>query len=306
MLLVLKPAADWLPRSWALSLATGLGKLHARMPYYGRSTRKVVRRSLTQDPKRAQQLCDAILSRHFLDFVILRRYLRGREDLEKWPLIEVNSEIVESLRRSDASYLLATGHFARQPLLPTYLRKITPHQIVQIANPPLPRSWRSQYIWVRPHFDQMLRFPTKLRPETLHLHPGTSNVSQAIARELEKPGRVVCVSPDAPWPATKPGAIVRPFAGRASAGFATGTARLARLAQCPIAVFVSYMNDQKEVVVEWVRVIQPPEREDSQADVAITHLMLDDIERYVGLHPEQYVLEVFGDRRWNPELQRWE
>jgi hypothetical protein len=66
------------------------------------------------------------------------------------------------------------------------------------------------------------------------------------------------------------------------------------------------MDGRGQIILDWVRLIQPPDPQDSEADIINTNILLDDIERAIGLRPDQYVMGFLGERRWNPEVQRWE
>ena len=111
---------------------------------------------------------------------------------------------------------------------------------------------------------------------------------------------------DAPWDDQRAGGFSRPFAGKKAKNFATGATRLARLAQCPVILCLPYMNDLGQIILDWARSIRPPDPQDSEADIVNTNILLDDIERAIGLRPDQYVMGFLGERHWNPEGQRWE
>src|SRR5690606_32339051 len=119
-------------------------------------------------------------------------------------------------------------------------------------------------------------------------------------------GSTLIMSVDAPWDGSQAGSITRAFAGRESASFATGTARLARLAQCPIVLCMPRVEPDGRVVLHWKKVIATPDRRDAEADITITSLLLDEIEHAIGCRPEQYVMDILGERRWNAEQERWE
>jgi len=306
MLALLRPAANWLPRKWACSLASLCGRLHASMPFYGRKKYHIVRQTLANDPKEARRLTAGLLSRHFIDFVIYRRYINGKENLQEYPVIESNAQIVDEFRRSNSSYIIVTGHFSRHAFMPMYIPRFIPQRIISIVNPPIPKSLHPHKIWSRAHYGQMMKFLERVRSDMQFLSPGNSNLFKKLIRGIKEPGNALVVSVDAPWDRNRPGSIVRPFAGRKSASFSTGTARLARLTQSPMILCIPHMDDHGRVRLDWIRSIAPPDPQDVQADIVNTNLLLDDIERAIGLRPDQYVIDVFGQRRWNRKTQRWE
>jgi len=306
ILVILRPAADWLPRNRAFALARLCGRLHAATPFYGRSKYHAVRRTLANDPAEAKRLTARILSRHFLDFVILRRYLKGRENVKEWPVVESNAQIVDTLRRSNSSYIIALGHFSRHAFIPMYDRRFVPQRVISIIDPPVPRSLDPQKIWLRIHFGQMWQYLKHERPDMRFVSPGNSNLLKTLIRGIKEPGNALFVSVDAPWGRGRSGSIIRPFAGRKTASFATGTARLARMTQCPMVLCIPYLDDRGRVHLDWVRLIEPPDPKDAEADIINTNLLLDDIEHAIGLHPDQYVIDVLRDRRWDVQAQRWD
>lgn len=110
---------------------------------------------------------------------------------------------------------------------------------------------------------------------------------------------------DAPWRKNVRGSFARPFASRSNQWFATGAARLARAAQCPIVLCLSYLDETGIVTFEWVRVIDPPAEQDADADVRISNMLLDDIEAAIGRYPTQYVIDFLGTRRLERRSRQW-
>ena len=306
MLIILRPAADYLPASWAFSLARLFGKLKAMLPFYGFETLRLVKRTFATDSRQARQLAGACMSRHYLDFLAMRRIIRGRENIQERPIIEINQDNIENLRRSGASYIVATGHFNRYAHATLCLSRIVPQRTICVANPPIPKSLHPHNVWLRAHYGQMLQVFQCLRPDVEFLNPGHSGLFKELVRALKRPGTALQIYVDAPWDSQRTGGFSRPFAGKKKSGFATGAARLARLTQCPIVLCLPYMDERGQVILDWARLIQPPDSQDSEADIINTNLLLDDIERVIGMRPDQYVMDVLGERKWNSQLQRWE
>jgi hypothetical protein len=44
---------------------------------------------------------------------------------------------------------------------------------------------------------------------------------------------------------------------------------------------------------------------EEQQDIEVTHQVLDVIEREVGTRPCEYMLDIGGDRRWDPRANAW-
>ena len=97
----------------------------------------------------------------------------------------------------------------------------------------------------------------------------------------------------------------RPFAGLESRRFATGAARLSRTTGRPIVVCIPYLKDDRTIVLDWTRVIEPQDGGGIEADRRVTDTILDDIEQAIGRRPGQYVLECLGARRWDARAERW-
>jgi len=127
-----------------------------------------------------------------------------------------------------------------------------------------------------------------------------------LLESLQRPGSTVFLSVDAPWKEGKPGGIMMPFAGRKEAHFAMGAARLAKMARVPIINCIAYLDDNEEIVLEWKPPIRFEEGKDEISEEDLMKNLLSDIEIAVGNRPEQYVLNIGSERRWNHNEQRWE
>jgi lauroyl/myristoyl acyltransferase len=88
--------------------------------------------------------------------------------------------------------------------------------------------------------------------------------------------------------------------------FSTGTARLARMLQCPIIVCVPIVSPQGEAILKWGPIIRAPDTDDQIFDVGVTNKLLDIIEKEIALRPDQYVIEFMGPRHWNEQVNKWE
>ena len=317
--LVLRPSADILPRAWACGVARLMAVAVALSPIQGRAAYSTMRQAFRYSRLRALVTAQQWLARPIVDFVILRRVIRGREDFNAWKVIETGNEAFSTLRESGRPFIIATGHFARESHLAIFLPRIIPHRIAAVAAPPPPLSRRPLAIRRRLHYCQILDALHRVRPEGLSVE-FTGGFSSRLDKWLKQPGNVVIISADAYWkgggaytddslslpPRDSKGVHLRPFIGHLSYPIATGTAFLSRLAQCPIVPCVTFMPGDRTIAIQWGDPIAPPVQNDKDADTRMTDRLLVDIERAVGLRPSQYVLEIGCSRRWNSSAAQWD
>jgi hypothetical protein len=69
------------------------------------------------------------IRRIMIDFIIAKRIICNKENVFLRKITEKNKNFIECLRNSDKSYIIATGHFAREALIGLYLKNITPGNI---------------------------------------------------------------------------------------------------------------------------------------------------------------------------------
>jgi lauroyl/myristoyl acyltransferase len=318
MLLVLRPAADWLPLELARCFAQCIGFFIAVSPTRGRLTYSAMRTAFGFPKMQAFVAAQQWLSRPFLDFVFLRQVVRGRRNCTQWNVKEVSSDAVRRIKESGQPFIVATGHFARESFLGLLLPNILPHRIGIVAAPRPPNSRNPFAFRMGLQYGQILDAMQHVRPNMSFMFTG--GIFMRLDNLLRQPGNVVIISVDAYWTGGGPylgkgspsqqqsttGVYVRPFAGIWEYRVATGTATLARLAQCPIVPCVTYMADGDTLVVEWGTPIPPPVSNDKDADAQITDQLIRYIERAVGRRPTQYVLEIGSSRCWNSSTGDWE
>jgi lauroyl/myristoyl acyltransferase len=114
------------------------------------------------------------------------------------------------------------------------------------------------------------------------------------------------VNVDSHWPRGRSSSLTRPFAGATQRTFSTGTAKLARLAGTPLLLAMPVMADDGRTVR--MRLFGPFRSNAAavdQQDIEVTQQVLDIIEREVGERPCQYMLDIGGDRRWDPDTHTW-
>lgn len=304
---VLVPAADFLPRGGALLVARGLAWLITIGTVRGLRARRNRRRSFGGSNTDALRAARAWIETPLRDFVYERRILRDREAMPGPKVVETGSEHARRLRAEGGPLIVATGHFCRQAMHATSMPQATPGVLGILALPMPQPSWRPSVMRARLVFGQIPECYRKSRAGALReLVPGSGkDATRSLIRHLKDDRQIVIVHVDAPWKAER-SCYKRPFAGHAQRAFSVGTARLARITQTPIVVCIPYQTADGYTVLEWHDPILPPPPTETEADERVTDQMLDVIESAVGRRPEQYVLDVFGTRRWNASAGRWQ
>jgi lauroyl/myristoyl acyltransferase len=300
--LLLRPAAQYLPKSWAYGLADFSGWILSLTPA-GARARRSMRAAFPAANERA--LAREWLGRPFRDYVTATRVADGRDNPNEWRIESRNQPAI--LNEPGKSVIVATAHVSRQSMTGLYLPGVTPKKIaVVIAELEPDAMQRARKMRVRMQLGEMIRGLTRLRNGAIEfIEVGAKSVATKLLHRLIRSETVLVLAVDAPWPRSKTGSYERPFAGHANHNVALGTARLARYAQCPIVICVSFLDTDGHIVVEWSDPIAPPAPDDAAAEVRITDLMLDTFENAIGRHPGQYVLAIGEDRYWDPKTERW-
>lgn len=302
MLALLRPAADYLPKRWALDLARIIGYATATLSLRGWKERQTMKRVFGQ---RAGRIAREWITRPYLDYVAIRRLVRGREVVSDWQIYERNLVGVEALRRSGASFIVATGHFAREATAGLYRVGTMPQKLVALVAPLAAPTRQPQAIRIRAQYGNFLDVLTVINPELQMLYVGQPAANHVALQRLSEPGNVVITAADAPWPRDRRGGHARPFAGHRHRAFATGLAHLSRLSQCPVVVCVPYIESDGRLFLDWSDPIAPSETRDKAGDLRTTNTILDIVEKAIGRRPGQYVLDIGGDRCWSPSEARW-
>jgi lauroyl/myristoyl acyltransferase len=304
MLFLLRPAAAALPCARAMAVARFLGHVHARTPGYGLARVKQMGESFGVEDRVAAKLAARRSSRLLCDSVAVRRALRGAADMDRRRIVEVKSDSIDRVLQSGESFILATGHFSREAFLALSHFDVLPHAILSVSLPPTaiglhPRTW-----WLSYHYGQILECSRALRPEIEFVYPDRSSAYRHLVEALRARNRVVLIHADAP--VTAGGATYsRPFAGQSLRRFSLAPARLSRSTRRPIVVCLPRLKDDQTIVLNWTRAIEPGDVDDAGTDQRIMDQILDDIERAVGLYPDQYLVDVLGTRRWDASAERW-
>ena len=304
MILVLSPAAYVLPRKWALWTANALSLLLVISPMSGMKVYSDMRHAFGKGRLGSLDLTRRWLGQPFRDFVIQKRVLINREDITKRRIIERNAGAVKTLRESGEPYIMATGHFLREVILGMFSPNIIYGHPILVSLDVPERIRNLNDLRIRIQFGTLLKNNFCWGREIELVFVGKYPFKNLISRLRER-GNVVFIHVDAIWHADRPGSYLRPFAGHKSRVFATGVARLARLAQCQVVTCVHWMESDGTLALEWGTPIRPPHHEKDD-DIKVMNELIDGMEVAIGKRPTQYVLPVGGDRRWNPGKQSWE
>ncbi len=303
LLFILRPAARLLPRSWALGLANLVAAAMLCLPSPGYITFRHMRSAFGASVRQSLQLSLRWIARPMVDFVILRRIVIGRERLADWTIIQEDEHKIRPLRDSGSSYVVATGHFARPGYLALVQSDVTPARPVDVAAEIPPRGLSPRTLRTRlnyGNFTEALNVCGQQRFDVVHVgeNPATA---RTLYRKLMAPGHVVIVHIDAVWPAGSIGAHTQPFAGFANRTFSNGTTKLAKMADRPIIPCSYAIRNNDTIVVKW----GDPVESINDIDSTMTDLLAF-LEREIGRQPDQYVLEIGYDRKWQPARDRWQ
>jgi lauroyl/myristoyl acyltransferase len=292
--------ATALPKRWALAVANGLGLIAAASPLGMR----VTNRMRAMFPSRAAfALARQRLTLPFHDHVIAVRIATKRELPTQWLVESRNTPAI--LNEPERSFIVATGHFSRDPMASVYSPSVVPKKMTAVVAPLDRHAMNPRALRLRIQLGQMVKGISQLRDGDADVvEVGGPGVVAHLLANLKQPDSYVVIATDAPWPEGRKGGYKRAFAGRAIQNFALGSARLSRLAQCPIIPCVPFVDGDR-VVLEWGEPIEPAPISDQDADLRVTDTILDMMEHAIGLRPEQYVLGIGHQRRWDAEAGRW-
>lgn len=309
-LLVLRPAAWYLPLPTSLLLADLAGWIDAVVPTEAaRSARREMAVAVGASGWSAFVLGARRIAVERRSLVYKWRIEAGRERLSDWTILETGGDALRQLVADGTSFIVARGHFigARS----SFFRGVLFPEWVSV------RAARGG--WRLSPFDLRRRLARRRRPQAnrqtvdvpdrwwhgydWNRASARTNSQEEMLRALSVPGSVVSIYSDAYW--EKAGAYRRPFAGDGDRGFALGTARTARLAQCPVIPCVVALGLQPRTLhVEYGPVILPGAAGDSSADIEVTDRVLAWLERGVGRYPAQYPRSGI-DRTWDASSETW-
>lgn len=306
VLLVLRATASLLPGQVAFAVARVCGLSTTLLSVRGFRTLGHMRKTFRLPFFLAFHTTWDYLARPYTDFVLFRRILDGREDISKWSIIEENADAVKKLRGSDAPFIVATAHFAREATVTLYTPWIVPGRLKALVVPLPAFSWRPSVLRTRLQFGQMLQIIRHINPGAECVYTGSELKPIALVHSLLQPGTRAIIHLDATVGPNELGSFSSPFAGHGQLAFAVGTARLARLAHCPIIPCVPRVVKHRQIELQWGEPVLPhPTKESKQDDASVTSELLGFFEVAIGERPSQYVLPIGEDRRWEPDRIRW-
>lgn len=307
MAFVLSLSARALSRKNAMSMARWCGSVMLRVPNNGQPVLRTMHKAFLMKGGEAARNAAEYLAQPFCSFVIFRRLMRGRENINDWKIEEINGREVARLRESGRSFILATGHYRRDSHIVVYTRRVCPGNVLSVFVSPPPKTLRPKDIRLTLQFGELLETVKFIRPDGELVYVDTSkNTMGKLVDHLNRPGNQVVIAVDAFWKTTGRRAFNRSFAGMQSRCFSFGSSTLSRLSQCPIVGCVTYIRDDGVNVVEWGPVIQPPLLQDEAADQRNADTILDFLEGAIGRRPSQYALYIGEERRWDNCKQTWE
>jgi len=308
MQLVLRPAAYVLPRYLGIWLAGTIALLLLLLPFPGLAKYREMRKAFGHGGIQSCYLTWRWLARPFVDFVSAERCIAGRETPGDLGIMEYNAESINALRGSGESYIIALGHFAREAVGALYLPSITPGHIV-IVSVPLPgHSGRLGDIRTRLQLGTLLKagYAVHLGNGTFVFTKSKQPASGKIYAELQKPGNTAFINIDAPVEGRGPGFVWRAFAGHKKRAFSMGAVKLARLSGCAIIGCVCFKKGDGTTVIEWGDAIRCSEGEAKAEEMSAMNKLVDGIELAIGRRPDQYVLDIGDERRWDAQREEWQ
>ena len=274
-----------------------------KVPTSGRSALSTMRKAFGMEDADAKRAAREYLSQPFYAFVVFQRMLYRRESPDEWTIEEANGDEVTLLRESERPFIVATGHFRRESFIALYLPRLCPGSVAGVFASIPERSLRLSNLRIRVHFGQVVKAVKWSRPDVELVHVGGAFIK--LLGHLANSRRRVIMAVDSFWKTTGSSTHPRPFGGMKARPFSTGAATLSRLAQCPIVPCASYVDADGTIVLEWGPVIEPPLRQDEDADIRTTNVVLDFLENAIGRRPTQYVLHIGEERKFDPVLGTW-
>lgn len=300
---VLLPAADFLPKRAALHLAAVMGVLDAGMTGTGANWRRQFGRThglgSTVEGRATRWRC----SQPYFDLILIRRVAKGRDNVMSVPIRQVGGDGLSRLTRSAEKQILSGGHFG-------YFAGVVMLSRVGAAHVgQAPAEIGATGPGLR-------RFALRDRNsrEALACCAGVSVVpldqsnAQTAARDalglirtLKRNEAHCVIAIDPPWDPVH--ALTRPWAGSAARSFPLGVERLAAAAQCDVTLVIPRLARDGVVEFHWGETHRVQEG-DSRG--TMTNRLLDELEPYVGRFPENYTLEIGGERRWDSTTNTWQ
>ena len=306
LLLIFKPAAFILPEPLIWGLAYGCAFVIV-LQASGRRMMEDYRTAFGVSRAAALRMAVRAHASRLHEFSFQQKIILGWLDPFKPPVrIEANDE-ARAILDGSGSFMVAMAHFERTRAVAAIFHPRAfegrPVYAVAFKLPGLvflPHLWRMSL-----QLRQLLRATRAARREGLefvYLGGATGKLIDTLRTQRA----MATVNVDAHWPRGRSSSLTRPFAGAHHRTFSTGSAKLARLAGAPLLLAIPVMSDDGSTVrMRMVGPFHSSAASADQQDVDVTQQMLDVIEREVGERPCDYLLDIGGDRRWDPGTQTW-
>lgn len=306
LLLVFRPAAFVFPQTviWGLAYAcAGIVALQAS----GRRLMQDYRTAFGVSRRESLRMAIRAHASRFHEFSYQQKIILGWVHPFEAPVrIEANAE-TRTLLDGSGSFMLALAHFERTTAVAAIFHPQAfggrPVHAVAFKLPNLvflPHLWRMSL-----QLRQLLRATARARREGLEF-VYLGGATGKLIDTLRANRAMATVNVDSHWPRGRSSSLTRPFAGSAHRTFSTGSAKLARLSGAPLLLAIPVMSDDGTTVR--MRLFGPfhsNATSPDQQDTDVTQQVLDVIEREVGERPCDYLLDIGGDRQWDPESRSW-
>jgi len=307
LVLIFRPAGFLLPEAAIWGLSYAFAAIFVVLQASGRYLAQDFRAAFGVTRGAGVRMAIRTHAKRFHEFALQQKTIVGRYTPFKFPVqIEANEQACRVVEGS-GSFLLAMAHFERTDAAATMFDAKTfgdrPVYVVAYKLPKfvfLPHPWRASL-----QLRQLLRATAKIRPQGLEFVylGGATNM---LVDKLQTERCIVAVNIDAHWVRGRTSSLTRPFAGAAQRTFSTGAAKLARLAGKPLVLGMPVMSgDGRSVRLRLLGPFRSAATSPEQQDVDVTQQVLDVVEREVGERPCEYMLDIGGERSWDPDARTW-
>jgi lauroyl/myristoyl acyltransferase len=246
-------------------------------------------------------------AKRFHEFALQQKTIVGRYTPFKFPIQLEATEEARQVIEGSGAFVLAMAHFERTDaaaaMFDAQIFNGRPVYVVAYKHPKtvlMPHPWRTAL-----QLRQLLRATESIRPQGLefvYLGGATNTLVDRLANEK----CIVAVNIDAHWAAGRSSSLTRPFAGSTRRTFSTGAAKLARLADKPIVLGLPVMaDDSRSVRLRLMGPFHSAAASPATQDAEVTQQILDVVEREIGTRPCDYMLDIGGERSWDPHTQSW-
>jgi len=307
LVLIFRPAAYLLPRSWIWPVALCFATLFVVLMADGRRLAREFGLIFGVSRSAALKLAITSHAKRMNEFSLQQKMIaRTYRPFEVPVLLEASDE-VRRIIEGPGSFVLAQAHFERGTAQAAVFnganfdgRELF---VVAVKVPrfvPMPHIWR-----IGLQLRQLTRASQAIRPKGMEF-VYTGGAVTGLVEKLQHERIMVSINVDAHWSRNRSSTLERPFCGALKRSFSTGAAKLARLANAPLMLALPVFDAHPGQVR--LRMYGPYTSDAAipeQRDTEISQKILDTIEREVGVRPCEYVLEIGAARRWDNESHRW-